>query len=199
MKFVELDEKLFLGKGGERSSYIHPDDDKKIIKVIHLQGKHNNQNELEYAYMKYLEKKCADFSHIIKCYGWIDTNKGRGLIFERVENFDKTPMRTLSYYSKFNLLDEQTGLKLIQDLKEYLFNNSILFIDASLSNVFCQKIAENQYKLIIFDGLGARRTGIKFWFYLKSSLFTKYKMKKQWKIFLNNYNYERSLKLKREE
>ena len=196
MDYLTLNDDLFLARGGERSSYIHPTDNSKIIKIIFSDGKHNNQNELDYTYMEYLKKKNIKFTHIPKCFGWVDTNKGRGLVFDRIENYDKSTMRTLSYYCKYNILDEKDGLKLIEQLKDYLFKNDILFIDASLSNIFCQKIASDKFKLIIFDGLGARRTGFKFWLYLHSRLFTRYKIQKQWKTFLSNYNYERSLKYK---
>ena len=197
MKFIELNDSLFLGKGGERSSYLHPDDNTKIIKVLFREERHNHQNELDFAYSNYLVNENVNFDHITKCFGWVDTNKGKGLVFERIENYDKSTIRTFSYYSKYNIFDKETDSLLINELKEYLFKNNILFVDASLSNIFCQKISENKYKLIIFDGLGARRMGIKFWFYLHSTLFTRYKMNKQWKVFLNNYNYERSLKLVR--
>ena len=195
MMFVNLTDDLFLGKGGERSSYIHPKDNTKIIKVLFSENKHNNQNELDYYYYNYLNKKNVQFTHITKCFGWINTNKGKGLIFERVENYDKSTIRTLSYYSKYNLFDSKLDNLLISELKNYLFTNDILFVDASLSNVFCQKIGENQYKLIIFDGLGARRTGLKLWLYTHSILFTRYKIKKQWNVFLENFKYEKSLNL----
>ena len=49
---------------------------------------------------------------------------------------------------------------LINELKQYLEANGILFIDTSLTNIFCKKISKDKYKLIIVDGLGARRTGL---------------------------------------
>jgi len=197
MKYIELNESLFLAKGGERSTYLHPEDDTKVIKILFSERRHNHQNELDYIYSNYLHNKGVDFTHITKCFGWINTNKGKGLIFERIKNYDNSTIRTLSYYSKFNMFDKERDFKLIQELKDYLFKYDILFVDASLSNIFCQKISKDKYKLIIFDGLGARRMGIKFWLYLHSQFFTRYKMKKQWNVFLKNYKYEKSLKLKK--
>jgi hypothetical protein len=48
----------------------------------------------------------------------------------------------------------------------------------------CKEISENNYKLIIIDGLGPKRGGFKTFLYLKFNLYTKYKIKKQWKKFL---------------
>lgn len=196
MNIVNISDTLFLARGGERDIYMHPNDNSKIIKIIFRDKKHNNQNELDFQYMNYLEKNNIPLLHIPKCFGWVNTNKGLGLVFERVENYDKSQIFTLSHYTKYNIIKDDVVKLLIDELKEYLFSNDILFVDASLSNVFCQKVSSSKYKLIIFDGLGGRRPGIKFSLYLYSKLFTRYKIKKQWQIFLSNYKYERSLKLK---
>ena len=55
-----------------------------------------------------------------------------------------------------------------------------------------ERISEKDYKLVIFDGLGARRKGIKLTFTMKSKLFSKYKIKKQWKKFLLNCAKDKS-------
>jgi hypothetical protein len=188
----------WLGTGGERDCYSYPDDKLKVIKIIKKLDKHNNQNYLEYTYLEYLTEQNIDFSHIPKCYGFIQTNIGEGLVVQRIRNYDDSEIRTMSFYIKHNLWDDEHAMILINDLKEYLFKNDILFVDASLSNIFCQKIAKDKYKLIIFDGLGGRRPGIKFWLYMKLKFFARYKIKKQWEVFLNNYKYEKSLKIKLE-
>ncbi|MGB6328777.1 MAG: YrbL family protein [Halarcobacter sp.] len=198
MSYIVLNDNDFLGTGGERNCYIYPRDEKKVIKIVKKLDKHNNQNILEYTYIKYLEKQDVDFSYIPKCYGFVNTNFGEGLVVQRIKNYDNSEIRTMSFYIKHNLWEDDYSMKLINDLKAYLFKNDILFVDASLSNIFCQKISKNEYKLIIFDGLGARRPGIKFWLYMKLKFFARYKIKKQWDVFLKNYKYERSLNIKLE-
>jgi hypothetical protein len=88
---------------------------------------------------------------------------------------------------KENRLSKDIEDKLLRDLKEYIFENNILFIDYAIDNILCCEYEEGQYRLIIIDGLGGRRLGFKFWLYLKSKLYTKYKVKKQWKKFLKRY------------
>ena len=190
MNKVTLSKNQFIARGGERDVYHHPNDKSKVIKIVFSKTKHNNQNKLDYRYYQYLRNRKINFNHIAKCYDFIDTNHGIGLICEEIKNYDNSKIRTLSHCVRFNLLDEKLLLDLILELKKYLFDNNILFIDASLSNIFCQKIGLNKYKLVIFDGLGARRTGFKFQLYLHCSFITKYKIKKQWKVFINNYKNE---------
>jgi len=184
---IELKDELLLGDGGERLVFIHPNDSSKVIKVLQPELKrHNFQNELEFKYYNFLQRKNIDFSHITKYYGYVDTNFGKGLVFERVVDFDNTNSETLRYYLKKQLLSVEQEKSLLQELKKYLEDNEILFIDCSTQNVFCKKIAQDKYTLIIYDGLGARRDSIKLALYMRSRLYTRYKIKKQWKIFVNN-------------
>lgn len=185
---ITLTKSLLIAKGGERDCYLHPEDNTKVIKIVHKTEEHNNQNELEYSYMKYIKKrKDLDLSQITDCYGYVSTNLGKGLVFDRVLDFDGTASKSFRYYlaNKIIPLDEQELL--ITELKNYLEENLILFVDTSLTNIFCPKISEDSYKLIIVDGLGAKRTGIKFTLYKISKAYTKYKIKRQWDKFMKMY------------
>ena len=194
---VELKKELLLGDGGERLVFIHPDDNNKVIKVLQPGIKiHNFQNELEFKYYDFLTKKNRDFSNITKCFGYIDTNLGKGLVFERVLDFDGQDSKFLRNCLNDNIFSEAQEKEILEDLKTYLFKNEILFIDCSSHNVFCEKISEDKYTLIIYDGLGARRDGIKLSLYMKSKLYTKYKIKKQWKLFIKNCEKSKASNLK---
>ena len=184
---IKLDENLLIAKGGERDCYIHPEDKTKVIKVLHKNGIHNNQNKLEYSYMKYLKKKGSNLSSITDCYGYVKTNIGKGLVFDRVLDFDGVPSKSFRYYLANKLIPLKEQEILINELKEYLEENLILFVDTSLTNIFCPKIDENSYKLVIVDGLGAKRTGVKFVLYKMSKSYTKYKIKRQWEKFMKMY------------
>ncbi len=187
MSVLILNENLLIAKGGERDCYLHPHDNTKVVKTLHTQGNHNNQNELEFNYMNYLKKRKTDLSYVTDCYGYVNTNLGKGLVFDRVMDYNGTPSKSFRYYlaNKIIPLDEQEDL--INELKIYLEKNLILFVDTSLTNIFCPKISENKYKLIIVDGLGAKRTGAKFVLYKLSKLYTKYKITRQWEKFMRMY------------
>lgn len=195
---IELREELFLGKGGERLVYIHPNDDNRIIKIL-KSGliKHNFQNELELKYYNFLTKNNVDFSHITKCFGYVDTNFGKGLVFERVVDFDGKNSKLLKNCLQENIFTKDQEKILLDDLKKYLEDNEILFIDCSSHNVFCKKVSSDKYTLIIYDGLGARRDNIKLTLYMKSRLYTRYKIRKQWKLFLRNCEKAKHLGLKK--
>lgn len=187
MSEVILKDEDLIAKGGERFCFVHPNDVNKVIKIVYTQGVHNNQNELEFNYYSLLKKRKVNFSHLVQCYGYVQTNKGLGLIFDRVMDYDGQPSKSFRYYLAHKLISVDEQKKLLEEFRVYLETNLILFVDTSLTNIFAQKISENQLKIIIVDGLGAKRTGIKFMFYQYSKVYTKYKIKKQWKKFMTMY------------
>lgn len=187
MEYINLTKNFFIAKGGERDCYIHPNDNSKVVKIIHRKCKNNEQNQLEFKYTNFLKSKNKSFEHITNCYGFVDTNLGKGLVFDRVLDYTNEQSKSFKECVLNSLLSLDTEKKLIEELKDYIFSNDILFIDVDLSNLFCKEYEKGKYKLIIIDGLGARRIGLRFSLYLKSKLFTKYKMKKQWEKFWQNY------------
>lgn len=183
---IELNKGFFLAQGGERDCYIHPTDENKLIKIMQDKNK-TDQNSVDEIYYNILIKNKVSFSNIPKCYGYIETNLGKGLIFDRILNYDRSLCKSFRYMIAHKLISMEEQKKLIEDLKNYLFNNKILFVDSSLTNILYQKKNENESSLIIIDGLGAKRMGFKFWLYRISSLYTNYKIKKQWSKFMSSY------------
>jgi len=155
-----LEDKYLIAKGGERACYIDPRDNTRVIKVLYIKSEDNRQNELEYIYMNYLEKKKKDLSAVTKCYGYIDTDQGEGLVFDRVLDYDLETSKSFRYYMVHKLIDIETQKQLLSELKKYLVQNGILFVDTSL----------------------------KFWLYRHCSLYAKYKIKRQWSKLTQMYN-----------
>ena len=107
MDKIVLKDDLLLAKGGERFCFIHPEDKLKIIKTLKPELKiHNQQNELEYIYYEYLysNHKIEDLLNIAQCFGWVDTNYGKGLMFQRILDYDGEQSKHLRYYLRNNLL-----------------------------------------------------------------------------------------------
>lgn len=191
-KVAILEEKSLLFKGGERSSYEHPSFNNRIIKIEH-DSSINKQNELEYKYYKYLKENNSDLSLIAECFGFCDTNKGIGLVFEKIIDYDFNISKPFRYYLRNNLLSKKIELELLEELKTYLFKNKILFVDVSTVNVLCKKLDKDNYRLIIIDGLGARRLNFKYYMYLYIPFLKEYKIKKQWEKFIFNYKRDKKL------
>jgi hypothetical protein len=187
-EIINLNDNLLIANGGGRACYIHPKDDTKVIKIIYSEeGILNNQNDIDYKYISYLRKLNKDFSHISSCYEYVKTNLGDGLVFDRIVNYDKTPCKSFRYFIAKKMISLEVQKELIDELKIYLEKEEILFVDNTSTNILCQEIEKDKYKLVIIDGLGAKRKGIKFWLYLRVKLYRDYKIKKQWAKFIHFY------------
>ena len=92
--------------------------------------------------------------NIARCYGWVNTNYGQGLMFQRILDYDGEQSKHLRYYLRNNLLSKQQEEYLLNDLKYFLEKNLILFIDVSTVNLFCKRISEKDYESCI---TGARK------------------------------------------
>ena len=93
-----LDKKSFISKGAFRYVYNHPADSNKIIK-IDIQDKNGNKREIE-AYNKF-NQSIKNFTP--KFFGEIETNLGKGLIFEKIYDYDSKkqasqPLEAYEYY-----------------------------------------------------------------------------------------------------
>lgn len=190
MSKIHLNEDYFIAKGGEKKCFIHPNDNTKVIKVVYNKSK---IGVLEDIYMRFLQKRNIDFYHLPKYYGKVDTNLGDGFVYERILNYDSSEAKSLRYYIANRVISYDLQKKLIDELGLYLEKNNILFVDNHSSNIFCQKLSSDDYRLIVIDGLGAKRLGFKFYLYLCSVMFTKYKVHKQWKRFLGQYKQDKKL------
>ena len=183
---LDLKDDFLLAKGSERLCYAHPINNNQVIKIMYNQKSMNNQNQMEYKYYNLLKKRKVSFDHITMCYGWIETNLGIGLIFDRVNNYDNSDIFNLRYMLQNKLISNELETYLLEELKEYLYKNKILFTDPTTLNIMCKKISKIKYKFIIIDGLGARKRGIKEILYKVSPFYSYYKIKKQWAVLINN-------------
>ncbi len=185
---LKLQEQACIGKGAERKCYVHPEYDDRVIKIEYIEKKDRDQNRLDVLYYAHIAKKDISFSHIAKYHNKADTNYGKGLVFEYIKDYNKQPSCTLENIIKKEVLSKKTVDTLLTELQHYLEKNCIVFGDVVLSNILCQQTAAHKWKLVIIDGLGARRIGWKLWLQMHSKWYTSIRIKKQWRKLLIQYN-----------
>ena len=108
---------LVVGVGRHRVCYIHPEDPRKCIKVIYNPDPHAFQEiKREVAYYRRLEKYLKDWSGLPKFYGEVQTNLGRGFVYDRVIDFDGQPSKTIEQrYNSDNFVQFYTCLLYTSD------------------------------------------------------------------------------------
>lgn len=151
---IILDESLFIGEGRSRKCYIHPHEKNLCIKVPNKKASQRSVKR-EIGYFKRLKRRGKSFNMISKYFHKIQTNKGEGEIFELVRDYDGCISKDLRYY--LNLKDENLNkqiLKFVEDLRQYLINEYILFSDLDVENILLKKMSQTEYKLVVIDGIG---------------------------------------------
>jgi hypothetical protein len=179
---LKKQKKLLIGKGNERLCYIHPFEDTKVIKITYNKNKTREQNKIEYIYYQILKKRKTDFKYIPKLHNKINTDEGLGLMYENIVNYDGTPSVSLDEALRKKIICRDKALKLAEKLYLNFKKHGIVLGDVSMKNILYQKYTANSSKLVIVDGIGPRRNGIKFFFYIHSIKYSRYKVYKQFKI-----------------
>lgn len=149
---------LVVGVGRHRVCYIHPEDPRKCIKVIYNPDPHAFQEiKREVAYYRHLEKYLKDWSGLPRFYGEVQTNLGRGFVYDRVIDFDGQPSKTIEQrYDSDNFVQLYTELlSLIGKLRDYLWSNRIVTMSIKPYNVLCHRISASEIVPVVCDNIGS--------------------------------------------
>lgn len=148
-KPLELTDELFIGKGRDRVCYQHPIDPSLCIKIS---IRNNKQSVREADYFQYLYTRSLDLS-LLSCYkGEVETNLGKGYMFELVRNHNGAISETLTQMLQKKTISAERVVAEAAKLRAYLINNKICVRDISPSNIVVQNLGTTQC-LRVIDGV----------------------------------------------
>ena len=149
---IQLDPKDEISSGWSRIVYLHPLDDSKIIKINRNDGLQIDYNAKEYKAYKALSPKARAL--FVKCYGYVDTNLGKGLMFERIKHYnsEQTKIYTIQQLidQKSPLINDELVAK-VKDFLDVLTGEKIITHAMQLGNILVQLLPNNQIKVIGAD------------------------------------------------
>lgn len=138
----------------DRECYVHPENSNQCIKIT-VSGD-NKQSTDEIKIYDRLSKRNISWQHMAKFYGEVQTDRGRGLVFDLIRDHNGKISRSLSYY--LSNADRPVNSRVIDsalnDLKHYLLSEKIIVRDLSGDNILYKRVDENNGKLIVIDGVG---------------------------------------------
>ena len=178
MDVIHLNEDLFIGKGTQRRCYRHPEN-KDICIKIKVSNSHprRDQNVREYKYYKILEKRGIDWTHAAKCHGWVNTNIGRGLMFEHICDSGGNSLSHVKAQLDSNQVSSDEVCHELERLKDWIFKHGIIIPDLKLENMIYDQQRPLGKRLIIVDGI-SNRNAITLASHMK--MLARYKMRKVW-------------------
>lgn len=143
-----------LGKGKERTCFLHPLDNHKVVKIVHTHDSKQMDREID-LYKQLSNNPDIAYVHFPKYYGEIKTNKGAGYVFDLIANEDGSEAKALHWYLK-NGANLDSFFPQLSELRSYLLNHSIVFCnDMSYEgNILVREALNGSTKLVVIDGLG---------------------------------------------
>ncbi len=181
-----LTDDLKLGDGNHKIVYAHPTDKNLCVKILFTTPDTDFDREMKYRAA--LGKKVEKMTLLTKYFGEVETNKGKGYLFERIIDFDGSNSKTL--------LEHIRNPKNIDDLIELLLNFKKVFINEKFvaagmdpDNFLVQRISENERQIKIIDNIG---TSAKFPILYYSDFLMAKRARKYWKRFVKEISIEYS-------
>ena len=151
---LQLSPQYFVAEGTDRKCFRHPSDAQLCIKVLHPERR-SGRFWRELNYYSSLQRRDADFQHLAKYQGLIDTNLGKGAVFELVLDDDARISKSLSYYLAQNDRHFDAWIAgAIEGLKQDLYQQWIVFHDLNPANILVKRLSFDEYRLVVIDGIG---------------------------------------------
>lgn len=151
---VDLSKARFLGKGSSRVCYVHPEDDRKCVKVTYSGNMNVVRDEMKY-YRRYV-RRGVSWEMMARMYGYINTSIGQGVVFSLARDYDGEISKSLDTYlrSECGQLSAGALRHAIMEFRVYLFSQRIIVRELKPDNLIYQKLSPERGKLILVDGVG---------------------------------------------
>ena len=151
---LELNKDLFIGKGVARSCYEHPNNPNQCIKIVRPNGSLKHEAR-EIRYYKHLQKSDISWEHISRFIKTEQTSLGHGVVFDLIRDEDGEISKPIDFYLRQNTRNlNKIIVDGLEELKCYLTDQNIVFKDLTALNILLQKKSNNEFKLVIIDGIG---------------------------------------------
>ena len=115
------------------------------------------ETEREEKCYRLLEKRNISWDLIPRFYGFVETNLGRGAIFDLIRDYDGGLSRSLGYYLASNTLEEAHQLSLSNafvPLKDYLCRYRVITMMLKPQNIVFRKLSDVDGDLVLIDSVG---------------------------------------------
>lgn len=154
---LNLTDDLFIGHGLHKECYHYPGRDDLCVKVAYNHGGVVDLRR-ETRYRRVLQFHHADTSMLPAYYGTVDTNKGKGYVYEIIRDYDGKVSQNLEYFfSHEDVLHEHFEM-IIEQLEQFhqkLYKNSILTMGIVPENIIVQQYEKGKYTFRLINDMGS--------------------------------------------
>lgn len=185
-KEIEHSEKIILSEndivsyGSNRICYLYKKNPRKLIKTARHPDNWKNDHKQSFSECCVSEKVASKTTsvQITLCQEWVNTNKGPGLLVDRIVD-DKGQSLTLRKLLSNKEVTVQSSLELVEDVIKNLSFFGIPASDFNIDNFILEGDIRNK-KLVMIDGFSPKRINLKFFLLLHSKLLANYYTRRKW-------------------
>lgn len=131
-----------------RECYLHPEHPDKVIKIVRKAPvfRKRDANWQEWRHYRHLQKRHGYLDYIPECYGFIETSRGRGLVFDCIRNYDGNISERLD-----KVLKEPAGydlpavLEALKQLCRAITEKNVQLFDLNTFNILIQILPDGGY------------------------------------------------------
>jgi len=180
---LQLDDSQIIGSGVDRIVYGHPENADLCIKIprcnfnndFEIKGTRDklyyllrgfrkeyfDYNYTDVLYAQMLQKKEKDnliFKHLPFCEGFVETNHGKGVLWQRIRNFDGTDSITLRdcYFTPGLLGTDEKQLlwNALNDFFLWQIDNAVMLREMAFANTLVCRLEKEKIRLYHVDAIG---------------------------------------------
>ena len=152
---LTLDSSQLIGRGRRRECYFHPEDENRCIKVV-VAGD-LKETVRERSYYRLLEKRRISWNMLARSYGYTETNRGQGAVFELIRDYTGNVSETLEHYLSKNNgsnINYPALSRALMLLKQYLLRWKIVTMSIRPQNLVYKKSTSSDRDLVVIDNVG---------------------------------------------
>lgn len=178
-----IDKSQQVGRGVDRVVYAHPHDPTLCIKIARndfsseymvkgvrdhiyhaLRGFRKEYFDYNYTDVEYADRlgKKGDtsevFRHLPQCYGYVESNLGRGVLWQRIQNYDGSTCLSLRecYFTPGLLGDNESDIlwPAFNDFFSWQLQHGIMLREMAFANTLICRITPETIRLYHVDAIG---------------------------------------------
>ena len=151
---IHLRDQNLIATSKTRKCYLHPDDPDRVIKIIRRPTPFykRDANWKEWRHYRYLQKRHPRLDFISTYYGFVETNRGRGLMSDCIRDYDgSVSVRLEKALINPSAYDWAALEKSIDRFSKNIVENNIQLFDLNQFNILIQVLSVGNYRPVSID------------------------------------------------
>ena len=181
---VALSAKTLLGRGRRRECHHHPERPELCVKVARHPEQLQAQEPsiVEHYCATMLDRNNISLRHRPRCHGWTTTNRGPGLLVERIVEADGQTSPTLQTYARQGRITLAQFEAMFAELRAWCLDNGVPIEDMGSSNLLVQQ-REGKLRLVLIDGIGGNKIKLNYLLYRHLRWYARMRTRPRWPRF----------------